>query len=338
MSIILSICIPTHNFGQYIGDTLESILAQTNDRVEVIVFDSASTDNTPEIVQSYLKRFPKLRYYRNEKKRGIDRDMAETVNLAQGEYCWLFSSDDIMKEGAISRVLEEIKGGHDVYITGFTNCGIEISMIREEYQILNVKTDRVFNLTDRAERLYYFSKAIKTPAFFSFMSSLICKKISWDRGVVDNKYIGSCWAHVARIFSLIPGGLSIKFLVDSLLYRRSFNDSFASNGIIRRVEIAVLNFQTIADDFFGCNSDEALYVKKSIRREILFRLLIKAKALVENKCEAKKLYSIVRTLYSKKDLLSFVYLPIYFILPLSICRVLKFLYFYVYKFDRPSVQ
>ncbi len=78
----LSICIPIYNFGAFIGETLASILPQATDEVEVLVVDGASTDNTPEVIAAIQRTFPGLRYNRLEKKGGIDRDMARSVELA----------------------------------------------------------------------------------------------------------------------------------------------------------------------------------------------------------------------------------------------------------------
>ena len=89
--IRLSVCIPTYNFGRFIGETLESIVRQATEEVEIVVLDGGSTDNTTEVVEGFRDAFPRLRYYRQDFKGGIDRDMAKSVELARGEYCWLFS-------------------------------------------------------------------------------------------------------------------------------------------------------------------------------------------------------------------------------------------------------
>src|SRR5580658_6364649 len=78
----LSICIPTYNFGAFIGETLESIAAQLQDGVEVVVLDGGSTDETAEVVGAFAQRHPQIRYHRQPERGGIDRDMARTVALA----------------------------------------------------------------------------------------------------------------------------------------------------------------------------------------------------------------------------------------------------------------
>ena len=50
---LLSICIATYNRASYIGETLDSIIPQLDDDVELLVVDGASTDNTEDVVRKY---------------------------------------------------------------------------------------------------------------------------------------------------------------------------------------------------------------------------------------------------------------------------------------------
>src|SRR5436189_130716 len=102
----LSICIPTYNFGKFIGQTLDSILPQVCSGVEVIVLDGGSIDDTADIVSIRRREYPMLTYHHQDFRGGIDRDIEKVVSLAQGQYCWLFSADDIMLPGAVDKILE----------------------------------------------------------------------------------------------------------------------------------------------------------------------------------------------------------------------------------------
>src|SRR2546422_10201090 len=97
--IRLSICMPTYNFGRFIGDALESILRQAADDVEIVVLDGASTDNTSEGVRSFQARFPRLHYHRRDRRGGSDRGKATGGELADGGYCWVLSQDDTLDGG-----------------------------------------------------------------------------------------------------------------------------------------------------------------------------------------------------------------------------------------------
>ena len=62
---LVSIIMPSYNTGQFIGETINSVLAQTYDNWELIIIDDCSTDNTDQIVAEYCD--PRIRYYKNEK-------------------------------------------------------------------------------------------------------------------------------------------------------------------------------------------------------------------------------------------------------------------------------
>src|ERR1700674_2032053 len=62
--IKLSVCIATLNRGAFLGATLESIICQATDEVEIVVLDGASTDNTGDVIRQYQECFPRLRYFR----------------------------------------------------------------------------------------------------------------------------------------------------------------------------------------------------------------------------------------------------------------------------------
>jgi len=262
----LSIGIPTYNFGEFIGETLESFLSNLPGDVEVLVLDGGSTDNTQQVMEQYRSRFPAIRYVRQEQRGGIDCDMARTVELASGEYCWLFSSDDLMKPGAVERVLSEMASQHDVYLSGLTICDRYMRVIGE-HPILDAAPGSIFRLHDERERRDYFRRAITSTAFFSFMGSLIVRRDRWLSGTLEPAFIGSCWAHVVRLLRLIPRGLTVKYLGESLQLKRGDNDSFMDKGIAHRFAIAIDGYQKIAASVFGDASFEARQIRRVLANE-----------------------------------------------------------------------
>ena len=70
----LSICIATFNRSKFISETLDSILAQLDSRVEIIVVDGASPDNTKDVLEEYIYRNPQLKYYCEQVNSGVDAD------------------------------------------------------------------------------------------------------------------------------------------------------------------------------------------------------------------------------------------------------------------------
>ncbi len=262
----LSICIPTYNFGAFIGETLESILPQVEDGVEVVVLDGGSSDDTTAIVESFQQRYPSLRYKRRDERGGIDRDIPRTVDMARGEYCWLFGADDVMKPGAIRQMLKNLDSGCDVYLSGLTLCAFDMQALGD-HRVSRIKTESQFDLGLPRERIDYFRAAHTTPAFFSFLGSLTFKKSRWDAVGLDEEFVGSLWAHVARLFQMIPGGLRLHYLPASYVLKRIDNDSFMDQGLVHRYAIAIDGYDRLARSCFPDGSPEARHVRRAVRNE-----------------------------------------------------------------------
>jgi len=292
-------CIPTYNFGKFIGETLESIVIQATEDVEIVVLDGGSTDNTAEVVEGFRRTFPRLRYYRQDFKGGIDRDMAKSVELARGKYCWLFSSDDVMINGALDRILRQIQSGKDLYLCGFRRCTIDMKPVGR-HPILRIPADTEFDLGSPEDRLSYFPGALTTTAFFSYMSSLVVRRDRWETAGADDSFMGSCWGHVARIFRMLPDGLKVGFLPEDYLLNRGDNDSFMETGLVNRIAIAVDGYHRLGEVFFGEDSIEAYHMRRVLKNEYTMSYLLYAKHLIcrggETR-EREKLESLVEKLY-----------------------------------------
>jgi abequosyltransferase len=260
----LSICIPTYNFGAYIGETLASIVPQLVEGVEVVILDGGSTDDTPEVVRSF--DHPAISYHRQHERGGIDRDMARTVALGRGEYCWIFCSDDVMKPGAIQTVLGCIDSGCDLYLTGMTLCGIDMEPVRD-HRVARISADREFDLSSENGRAEYFALAETTTAFFSFAGSLIVRKRSWEAAGPDESFYGSLWAHVAQIFRMMPNGLRLHYIARPLLFKRTGNDSFMDSGFAQRYGIAIDGYHRLASTYFPEQSLEARHMRRVVTNE-----------------------------------------------------------------------
>lgn len=89
---LVSVIIPTYNRADELPDTLDSVLAQTHDRLEVLVVDDASDDDTAAVVTSYDD--PRVEYIRHDRNRGGSAARNTGIDAATGEYIALLDSDD----------------------------------------------------------------------------------------------------------------------------------------------------------------------------------------------------------------------------------------------------
>ena len=107
----ISIVIPMYNAEKYVGECLDSILAQTFDDYEVIVVDDCSTDGSAAIVESYIPKFTKggverlqlIRSKVNSGGAGTPRNIGLKVSL--GDYIFFMDSDDALMPYALEKLI-----------------------------------------------------------------------------------------------------------------------------------------------------------------------------------------------------------------------------------------
>ena len=100
----VSIVIPMYNAEKYIGECLDSLLAQTFQAFEVIVVDDCSTDKSVEIIKNYMPKFKgMLKLTRTKKNSGgggyVPRNIG--LNFAEGEYICFVDADDFLIANAL---------------------------------------------------------------------------------------------------------------------------------------------------------------------------------------------------------------------------------------------
>jgi len=90
----VSILIPSYNSAHFLPISIESALSGTYQDFEIIVIDDGSSDNTQEVMQSFIKKYPhKIRYIWQENK-GLAVARNTGIAQAQGEYLALLDADD----------------------------------------------------------------------------------------------------------------------------------------------------------------------------------------------------------------------------------------------------
>ena len=104
---ILSICIPTYNRADLLKGLLNNIVAQSGDfdfvnKVEIVISDNNSSDQTSSLVAEYQGVYPNIIYSRNEKNLLFDRNVYNVIKMSTGKYCWLLGDDDLICHGFLS--------------------------------------------------------------------------------------------------------------------------------------------------------------------------------------------------------------------------------------------
>jgi abequosyltransferase len=318
--IKLSICIATLNRGSLIGQTLASMVSQLTDQVEIVVVDGASTDNTEEVVLSFQQRFASLRYKRLEQKGGLDQDFSLAVELAHGEYCWLFSDDDLIKPGAIQNVLNVLKKNPGLLIV---NAEVKNSDLKKTLKPscldLSENTAYTHHETDR-----FFAD---TGNHLSFIGCVVIRRDLWLSR--DSKsFYGTWFVHVGVIFQepIVEG---VIVLVEPMISIRYGNAMWTDKGF----EISLFKWPALIWSFAGItDAAKAQVCELEPWRNRVRLMLFRARGLYSVPQYQKFLE--VRITSTFKRSVSFVIAK----LPATFLNLLFFVYFSTFGAKNPNAM
>lgn len=124
---LVSVLIVTFNYEQYIGEAIESILAQSypHDKIEIIIIDDGSQDNTVEVVDKYRTK-SKLIYQYQEHK-GKASATRRGIQLSKGKYLFNLDADDFFYSHCIATVVTAYETNDSLVQVSHLACRFEVS-------------------------------------------------------------------------------------------------------------------------------------------------------------------------------------------------------------------
>ena len=142
--IELSIIIPVYNSEKYIATTIESILSQSNESIELILVNDGSKDNSISIMKTYSER-PNVIILEQENS-GAPMARNNGLKYAKGNYVMFFDSDDVLNQNSISKILNLIQNNEpDIIIADYEVVSADLKRIRE-IRHLDIKKDNLFDM------------------------------------------------------------------------------------------------------------------------------------------------------------------------------------------------
>lgn len=106
---LVSIVIPCYNHAQFVQETIQSVIDQDYENIELIIIDDGSNDNSVEVIQEMIpaceERFVRFEF-RCRPNKGLSATLNEGMAWSQGSYLGFCSSDDMYHP---SKVNSQIK-------------------------------------------------------------------------------------------------------------------------------------------------------------------------------------------------------------------------------------
>jgi glycosyltransferase involved in cell wall biosynthesis len=138
----ITIITPSFNQGQYIEDTIKSVLDQAYPDLEYFVIDGGSTDNTLEVIKKYSDR---ITYWISEKDSGQSNAINKGFRKATGDIINWINSDDQLMPGSLHAIAGYFNQHKDVTlihgrieyfgegITSFTSANLSAANLEQKY-------------------------------------------------------------------------------------------------------------------------------------------------------------------------------------------------------------
>lgn len=179
----VSVCIASYNHARFIGETLDSILAQTYRDFEIVVVDDGSTDNSLEILNSYAEKYPQIRVFThsNHENKGISVTANATIKKSRGEYISFIGSDDIWYPHFLEKQVDFLDKSDVGFVYSKADC-----------------IDKTGKLLNKQIALEVSSKADLTAFLLttnpvSAVTTTVKRKALEEIGLFDEKLIYSDW-------------------------------------------------------------------------------------------------------------------------------------------------
>lgn len=120
----ISIVTPSYNQGQFLEETIRSVLLQSYPDLEYIIIDGGSTDNSVEIIKKYEKF---LAYWTSEPDRGQSHAINKGFKKFTGEYVAWLNSDDCYMPNALYKAFKDLRYKQYDFIYGSTYIGTSLN-------------------------------------------------------------------------------------------------------------------------------------------------------------------------------------------------------------------
>ena len=316
---LISIIIPAYNVGEFIGICLDSLLNQTHKKMEIIVIDDGSDDNTADICDKFASKNKRVRVI-HTKNCGVSHARNTGLDNAHGDYIGFVDADDWVDEDTYEQLLREIiENNADVAGGGY---------IREEenggYITLKKGNAAVYSREEILQKI--FSCDVPKLLYWELWDKLFKKElvtnIRFDESIGTSEDKLFFWQVMknAKSFAYAPlfkyhyrmrkgsavhSGITDKTISSLKAERYILEMSKEENDVLKRIV-----FENYTNNLLGCTRQMLVYDEKKYENDIK-----------RNQSEIRA--NFLKVVLSSKFTMRFLLGAIYLSLPFVLCLRLK---------------
>jgi len=257
MDPLVSVIMSVYNDEKYVSQAIESILLQSFDNFEFLIIDDSSDDGSYEIIKSFSNENPKIKFFRNNERKGLTRNLNSLLKLTSGKYIARMDSDDLSDLNRFKYQIDFLKKtDFDLVFTQAKIISPEGNYICDYYSPpLNYKI----------KKINYFNYFIHPTVMFK-------REIIKKKNFYDEKYLGyEDWELWVR---LLKQGYRMGEINKNLYYYRYVPGS-TTKSIFKFFKGDNLNLAWVLVCYFNQQPDRARHLANKSNRIIrLFNMVV----------------------------------------------------------------
>lgn len=311
----VSIIIPNYNGEKFIAKCINSVIDQDYKNKEIIIIDDGSTDNSKNIIQSFINNKDVKISFQHNLNASIARN--EGLKIATGDYVLFLDSDDILCENVISSVVSEMERNRaDLLIGNYNNIDENGNVVEENRSINSSKCysgeDILANLFDinpvpstklyrmdiiKNNDLYWGNVRIGQDLDFYLKYLLCCRNVTVSEIVMYNYRIlknSISRSFNYRIFDIVSS------FDDVIKFYKSKNSYNLYEKYIQILELRHYNRQI----------EKQKYFKKRLERKLVTEFFfLQEKRINYKKClNYNEFYKKIHLKFRIKKIMSIIYI------------------------------
>jgi glycosyltransferase involved in cell wall biosynthesis len=266
---LVSVVIPTWNGAGTIAETIESALAQTWRRREVIVADDGSTDATPAVVARFGDA---VRYVRLDRAPGRHAGAARNAGIraGRGDFVALLDHDDLWAPGKLERQLAVAALRPESGLIACDGVEFEGATPLGPHLLHGALLERTRAAPDGIATGWFYRALVARGLIACPAQTLIPRPVVDKVGPLTERAGENSDAdYYIRIARLYP----VTAHRDALVRRRYLPDSRSGPRARRRFEVGLMRLRVLCRHARECAPEDRAYVRRTIRRHVRWRAL-----------------------------------------------------------------
>ena len=111
-SDLVSVVMSAYNSESSIAESIESILNQSYQNIELLIIDDCSTDRTADVIESYLEKNKNIKFTKNKTNLGLTKSLNILIKKSSGQYIARQDADDISLHHRVQEQMQLLKSNN----------------------------------------------------------------------------------------------------------------------------------------------------------------------------------------------------------------------------------